>query len=77
MQLQTKYKTKLKTALGVFLIGFGLIGLIFPILPGWWVILIGMQFLGFKLVIDRKKPWAKVISIEESSVEPNQSSTSI
>lgn len=65
MQLQTKHRTIIKTTFGVVLILLGLAGLIFPILPGWWVILIGAQVLGFKLVIDRKKPWTKVISFKE------------
>jgi hypothetical protein len=65
MQLQTKQRTAIKTTFGVILIVLGLVGLIFPILPGWWVILIGLQILGFKLVIDRRKPWSKIISIKD------------
>lgn len=74
MQLQTKHKTVIKTALGVILIFFGLLGLIFPILPGWWVILIGLQLLGLKLVIDRKKPWTKIISFKDENHEAESDS---
>jgi len=56
-------KTKFRTYLGVFLIIFGILGIILPILPGWWIILIGMEILGWKLVIDRNKPWKNVINI--------------
>ncbi len=58
-------KSKLRTALGVFLIVFGIAGMILPILPGVWLIPIGLQLLGWKMVIDRKKPWGKIISFKE------------
>lgn len=54
----------LRTALGIFLIIFGIAGMILPILPGWWVALIGIELLGWKLVIDRKKPWKEIISFK-------------
>uniref|UniRef100_A0A7C4XSV1 DUF454 family protein n=1 Tax=candidate division WWE3 bacterium TaxID=2053526 RepID=A0A7C4XSV1_UNCKA len=69
MEPQPKHKTAIKTALGVSFIVFGLIGLIFPIIPGWWVILIGLQMLGIKLVIDRKKPWSQVIRFKNENEE--------
>lgn len=59
-----KAKTTLRTIFGVFLIVFGIAGMILPILPGWWVALIGLQILGWKLVIDRQKPWKQVVSFK-------------
>ncbi len=58
-----KVKTSLRTALGIFLIIFGLAGMILPVLPGWWIIPIGLQLLGLRLVIDRKKSWHEIISV--------------
>lgn len=59
-----KVKTTLRTFLGIFLIIFGIAGMILPILPGWWVALIGIELLGWKLVIDRHKPWRQVVSFK-------------
>lgn len=56
-------KKNLKRALGIFLVVFGIAGLILPILPGWWVIPIGLELLGWRLIIDRKKPWSQMISL--------------
>ena len=69
--MQQKVKTTLRTALGVFLIVFGIAGLILPILPGWWVIPIGIELLGWKLVIDRHKPWGQIISFRDKN-KPEQ-----
>lgn len=65
--MQQKVKTTLRTALGVFLIIFGIAGLILPILPGWWVIPIGLELLGWRLVIDRHKPWKEIISFRDKN----------
>ena len=54
MQQQTKLI--LRRGLGIFLIVLGVAGMILPILPGWLVI-IGLEILGWKLVINRHKPW--------------------
>lgn len=62
--MEAKAKTTLRTALGIFLIIFGLAGMILPILPGWWVALIGLEILGWKLVIDRHKPWSEMIKLK-------------
>lgn len=59
--MQTKLRTTIRTTLGVALIIFGLAGMILPVLPGWWVALIGLEILGWKLVIDRHKPWGQMI----------------
>lgn len=60
-------KSRLRTALGVFLIVFGVAGMILPILPGVWLIPVGLQLLGWKLVIDRKKPWGQIISFKDKN----------
>lgn len=65
--MQAKAKTTLRTAFGVFLIVFGLAGMILPILPGWWVALIGLEILGWKLVIDRHKPWKEMIKFKNKN----------
>lgn len=57
-----KAKASLRVILGVFLIIFGVAGMVLPVLPGWWVALIGLEVLGWKLVIDRHKPWKEIIS---------------
>ncbi len=62
--MQTKVRTTLRTTIGVFLIVFGIAGMILPILPGWWVALIGLEILGWKLVIDRHKPWSEMIKLK-------------
>lgn len=69
MKLQEKQKSTIKTILGVFLIAIGILGMIVPILPGWWVVLLGLQLLGLKLVIDRNKPWRKMISFKDHSID--------
>ncbi|MBI2414892.1 hypothetical protein HYV31_03625 [candidate division WWE3 bacterium] len=61
MHLQTPQKTFLKNFAGITLITFGVVGMIVPVLPGWWVALIGLQLLGLKLVINKNNPWHKVI----------------
>lgn len=55
--MEQKVTHTLKGVLGIFLIVFGITGMILPVLPGWWFIPIGLQLLGLKLVINRKKPW--------------------
>jgi len=62
MKKQAKYT--LRMALGIFLIIFGIAGMILPFLPGWWVALIGLEILGWKLVIDWHKPWLEMIKLE-------------
>jgi len=62
--MEQELKKNLKRAFGIFLIIFGILGLILPILPGVWVIPIGLEFLGWRLVIDRKKPWSEMITFK-------------
>ncbi|KKU45334.1 MAG: hypothetical protein UX62_C0018G0004 [Microgenomates group bacterium GW2011_GWA2_46_7] len=68
--MQQQAKKNLKRALGIFLVIFGIAGLILPILPGVWVIPIGIELLGWRLIIDRKKPWREIISLK--SKEPKK-----
>jgi hypothetical protein len=65
--MQQKAKTTLRTALGVFLVVFGIAGIILPFLPGWWVIPIGLELLGWKMIIDRHKPWKQIISFKDKT----------
>lgn len=60
--MEQQVKLTLKKLLGVSLIILGIAGMILPILPGVWFIPIGLELLGWRLVIDRKKPWSKIIS---------------
>lgn len=68
--MQAKAKTTIRIVFGIFLIIFGLAGMILPILPGWWVALIGLEILGWKLVIDRHKPWHEMIKIKYKKESP-------
>lgn len=63
---------KFKKIFGIFLIIFGILGMILPILPGWWVAVIGLELLGWRLVIDRKKPWREMISFKDKSKDIEQ-----
>lgn len=63
--MEQHIKTKFRRAIGIFLIVFGIAGMILPILPGWWLAIIGLELLGWRLVIDRKKPWREIISFKE------------
>lgn len=62
--MEQHIKTNLRRALGITLIVFGVAGMILPILPGWWVAIIGLELLGWRLVIDRSKPWREIISFK-------------
>lgn len=63
--MEQEVKKNLKKALGVFLIVFGVLGMILPILPGVWLIPVGLQLLGLRLVIDRKKPWREIFTLRD------------
>lgn len=65
--MEQQVKKNLKRALGIFLVIFGIAGLILPILPGWWVIPIGLELLGWRLIIDRKKPWKEIITLKDKT----------
>ena len=70
--MEIEVKKKLKKALGVFLVIFGILGLILPILPGVWVIPIGLELLGWRLIIDRKKPWREMIKIRDKTKDKEE-----
>jgi uncharacterized protein YqgC (DUF456 family) len=70
--MEQEVKRNLKRALGIFLIIFGIAGLILPILPGVWVIPIGLELLGWRLVIDRKKPWREILSLKDKSKDQDK-----
>lgn len=72
--MQQNLKRQLRRALGIFLVIFGVLGLILPILPGWWVIPIGLELLGWRLIIDRKKPWKEIISLRDKSLDDEDGS---
>lgn len=65
--MEQQVKRNLKRALGIFLVVFGVAGMILPILPGVWLIPVGLQLLGWRLVIDRKKPWSEIIKLHDRS----------
>jgi len=58
----------LKTVLGIFLILLGIAGLILPVLPGWWFIPIGVQILGFRIVVKSTKK-KKSIQLKRQNVK--------
>lgn len=78
--MEQQLKSSLKKGIGIFLIGLGFLGLIMPILPGWIFIFIGLEIWGWRLVIDRKKPWTQIVTfidktkqkIEEKKLEREQ-----
>jgi len=70
--MEQQVKKNLKRGLGIFLIIFGILGLILPILPGVWVIPIGLELLGWRLVIDRKKPWREIISLRDKTKKSDE-----
>lgn len=58
--MEKKTKTFLKKIIGSFLIILGIIGLIFPILPGWIFIFIGLEFMGINLIFfDKIKEYVR------------------
>lgn len=63
--MEQTVKRSIKRGIGIFLIVFGILGMILPILPGWWVGLIGLELLGWRLIIDRKKSWKEMIQIQD------------
>ena len=57
-------KATLKRITGILLIVVGILGMILPILPGVWLIPLGLQLLGWRLVINRKKSWSEMIKLK-------------
>jgi len=49
---------KTKKIVGVLLIVIGLLALVTPLTPGSWLIVVGLQFLGLRLLVWKKlKAW--------------------
>ena len=56
----THSKPKTKKLIGVIVIVFGLIAMITPVVPGAWVVIIGLELFGVKLLyLDKIKAWIK------------------
>ena len=72
--MESHVKKNLKRALGIFLVIFGIMGLILPVLPGVWVIPIGLELLGWRLIVDRKKPWTEIISLKDKTKDEENGS---
>lgn len=62
--MSEKFKISIKKTTGTVLIVLGILGMILPVIPGVWFIPLGLELLGWKLVIDRKKPWREIIKIK-------------
>lgn len=55
---QIKNKTKFRRLAGLFMICFGLLLHLIPLVPGSWAIIIGLEILGIRLlVIDLFNKW--------------------
>jgi uncharacterized protein YqgC (DUF456 family) len=52
-----KIKTGIRKLLGIFLFFIGLLALITPFTPGSWLIFVGLEFLGFRMLF-----WEKIKS---------------
>jgi hypothetical protein len=51
---QIKERSKLRVVLGLSLVVFGLIIHLIPLVPGSWVIFIGLEILGIRLLVQDK-----------------------
>jgi uncharacterized membrane protein len=47
-------RTVLKKSLGIIFIILGFVALITPFSPGSWLILVGLEILGIRLLVERK-----------------------
>jgi len=70
-QKENKPVSRIRKFTGVTLIALGILGIILPILPGWWVIVVGLEIMGWRMVIDRKKPWRDIIHIRNKEESEN------
>ena len=53
-------KPKTKKLIGSIIIFLGIIAMILPVVPGAWIVIIGLEIFGVKLVfLDRIKVWMK------------------
>jgi len=47
-------KRAIKTSVGVVLIAIGFLALITPLSPGSWLILVGLEVLGLRILLERR-----------------------
>ncbi|MBN2129772.1 MAG: hypothetical protein JW741_09760 [Sedimentisphaerales bacterium] len=47
-------KRAIKTTVGVVLIALGFLALITPLSPGSWLILVGLEVLGLRILLERR-----------------------
>ncbi|MFH1393082.1 MAG: hypothetical protein ABIG73_01715 [Patescibacteria group bacterium] len=62
---------KIKKAIGIVLIIFGLIALITPFTPGSWLIFVGLEFMGIRILFwDKIKSWfQKMIPDKQNKIK--------
>ena len=64
----TLLRPRLKKTLGVFLVIFGFIGVILPVMPGAILVFIGLEFLGLRfLFIDRLLKRKEAVSVKQTA----------
>ena len=51
---QVRVKSKIRVVIGIFLVLLGLIIHLIPLVPGSWVIFIGLEILGIRLMVQDK-----------------------
>lgn len=62
---QVKNKSILRIVFGVFLIIFGLLIHLIPLVPGSWFIILGLEILGVRLLVwDKMKVWLEKHNIK-------------
>lgn len=56
--LEIKNKTRIRRLAGIFMVCFGILLHLIPLVPGSWAIIIGLEILGIRLlVVDLYKKW--------------------
>lgn len=55
MNVKNFKNTRYKKIVGVALIVFGFVALVTPVLPGAWLIFVGLELLGFEILF-----WTKI-----------------
>ncbi len=57
----TIHKTAFKKTIGLFLIIIGLAALLTPFTPGSWLIFVGLEFIGIRILFwDKIKSWFRI-----------------
>ena len=53
-------KPKIKKTVGIILVIIGIVALVTPFTPGSWLVFIGLELLGFRILLaDKFKIWRK------------------